>query len=82
MAGLVFPAVWGRRFGSIPDGPWQCHGDECLEHNYPLQAGAVGRMVLVVGHRDRTDAPRAAWYTGMVLLQVGMVPPLLRMDVA
>lgn len=42
----------------------------------------LGWMALVVGHRDRTDAPRAARYTGMVLLQVGMVPPLLRMDVA
>lgn len=36
----------------------------------------------VVGHRDRTGAPRAAQYMGIVLFQVGMVPPLLRMDIA
>lgn len=36
----------------------------------------------LVGHRDRTGALRAAQYMGIVLFQVGMVPPLLTMDVA
>lgn len=40
----------------------------------------LGWMALV-GHRDGTGALRAAWNMGTVLFQVGMVPPLLRMDV-
>lgn len=40
----------------------------------------LGWMALV-GHRNRTGAPRAVRYVGMVLFQMGMVP-LLRLDVA